>query len=241
MILVTGATDGIGKETALELQRRGESVIVHGRNKDKVWGEHTVVADLSDLDQVRAMAAELPRLKALVHNAGVYMRKRTMTNDGREMTMAVNHDAPVLLTHLVSAERIVCVSSIAHTRGRIDLDDIDMLTRWDPYSAYAASKLANVMFAVALSRRGVIANALHPGVVSTKLLKAGFGMEGPDSVKEGAETSVFLATSNDSVSGKYFVRCREAQHASFTQDFADKFYLASCKRVGVSPLPARDK
>jgi NAD(P)-dependent dehydrogenase (short-subunit alcohol dehydrogenase family) len=239
MILVTGATDGIGKETALELQRRGETVIVHGRNPEKVWGEHTVVADLADLDQVRDMAAKLPKLKCIVHNAGVYMRKRTMTKDGREMTMAVNHDAPVLLTHLVQAERIVCVSSIAHTRGRIDLDDIDMLTRWDPYGAYAASKLANVMFADAMSRRGMIANALHPGVVSTKLLKAGFGMEGPDSLKEGAETSVFLALANDDVSGKYFVRCREAQHASFTQDFADELYLASCKRVGVCPLPTR--
>jgi NAD(P)-dependent dehydrogenase (short-subunit alcohol dehydrogenase family) len=264
-VIVTGATDGIGRQTAIELARRGADVVVHGRDPARVravtkeLGERAappLIADLAELAQARKLADELLArgvpLFAIVHNAGVYMRKRSETADGREMTMAVNHDAPVLLTHLLldalragDEGRVVCVSSIAHSRGDIDVDDIDMRTGWDPYGAYAASKLANVLFAVELARRlagsSVTANALHPGVVSTKLLKTGFGMQGPDSLAEGAATSVFLALSDDvrGVSGKYFVRSRPAtpSAAARDDDLCRRFYEASCARVSVTPLP----
>ena len=178
----------------------------------------------------------------LINNAGVYMKTRTLTPDGREMTMAVNHDAPFLLTHLLleKLSRVVNVSSIAHARGRVDVNDIDFARGFDGYAAYASSKLANVLFSVELAKRApnVLVNALHPGVVSTKLLRAGFNMGGPDSHEDGAATSVFLATAALNVSGRYFVRSREATPNADANN-AERcaaFYEASCQRVGVTPL-----
>lgn len=249
-ILVTGATDGIGRETARILSEQGHDVIVHGRTLEKAQaivrqlGKGTAVAaDLASLDEVRALAGrkELGALDVLVNNAGVYMKTRKVTPEGgRETTMAVNHDAPFLLTHLLidRLERVVNVSSIAHQRGRIDVDDLDFERSFDGYAAYASSKLANVLFTVELARRftRVQCNALHPGVVSTKLLRAGFNMKGPDSHEDGAATSVFLATTDVGVNGRYFVRCKEATPNPDANDRAlcERFYEASRARVGLS-------
>lgn len=267
-ILITGATDGIGKETARILVERGARVVIHGRTLEKAEGaraeiERTtgkklpapVAAELADLDAVRALASEWGSrpLDVLINNAGIYAKKRRLTSDGRELTMAVNHDAPFLLTHLLldalraaPRGRVVNVSSIAHTRGTIDINDIDMAGGFDPYGAYAASKLANVLFTVELARRlaalpgaRVTVNALHPGVVSTKLLKAGFGGGGPDSLEEGAATSVLLALDDVDVSGRYFVAGHESRPARAAHDpeLCRAFYEASCARVGIEPLP----
>lgn len=250
-ILVTGATDGIGKETARILAEQGHDVIVHGRTMEKAQAivrslgkGRAVAADLASLDDVRAMAASLKdaRVDVLINNAGVYMKTRKLTADGREMTMAVNHDAPFLLTHLLldKLARVVNVSSIAHARGHVDVDDIDFARGFNGYAAYASSKLANVLFSVELAKRApnVLVNALHPGVVSTKLLRAGFNMGGPDSHADGAATSVFLATAPLNVSGRYFVRSREATPNPAAHDAAlcAAFYEASCQRVGIAPL-----
>jgi NAD(P)-dependent dehydrogenase (short-subunit alcohol dehydrogenase family) len=260
LVLVTGATDGIGAQTAIELAKRGARVIVHGRNGDKAaslarqLGDHAeepLVADLAQLSAVRSMAAQLvargQALDVLINNAGVYCTKRQLTVDGFGMTMGVNHYAPLLLTHLLmpallrsARGRIVNVSSIAHARGTIDLDDPQLTNSWDGYRAYAASKLANVLFTIELARRlretRVTVNALHPGVVSTKLLKAGFGMQGPDSLADGAATSVFLALDPDvKDSGAYFVRCRPERHRG-DGELATAFYLQSCELVGCAPL-----
>ncbi len=251
--LVTGATDGIGKETARKLAARGFDVVVHGRTQEKaeraraeVDAKRAVAAELSSLDAVRALAGQIEALDVLVNNAGVYMKRRALTADGREMSMAVNHDAPFLLTHLLLARlraskdpRVVNVSSVAHTRGRIDVDDIDMARGFSAYGAYAASKLANVLFTVELARRapGVKVNACHPGVVSTKLLKAGFDMNGPDSLDEGARTSVLLAAGDVDDSGAYWVAERRAR-ASIDERLCAPFYEASARRVGVAPLRA---
>lgn len=264
LILVTGATDGIGKETARILVDRGARVVVHGRTQEKAEAarselEHAsgralppaVHADLANLDEVRALAASLGAepLDVLVNNAGVFMKTRKLTPDGRELTMAVNHDAPFLLTHLLLPAlkkapqgRIVNVSSIAHGRGHIDLHDVDMEKRFDGYVAYAASKLANVLFSVELARRlqgtRVTVNALHPGVVSTKLLTAGFNMSGPDSHADGAATSVHLALDDVKATGKYFVAGRESTpaRAAGDEELCRRFYEASCRRVAVEPL-----
>jgi len=236
-ILVTGATDGIGKATALALAQLGHRVILHGRSPEKVQQTQaeisralpvaqleTVSANLASLAQVRALATEITsrfeRLDVLLNNAGVFMKEYQISPDGFEMTLAVNHLAPFLLTHELlpllraSQARVVTVSSVAHTRGQIHFDDLNLTHSFEGYRAYAQSKLANLLFSNELAEREmgkITSNSLHPGGVTTKLLKTGFGATGI-STTQGAETSVFLATSPtvESVTGKYFSESREA-------------------------------
>lgn len=269
-VLVTGATDGIGRQTALDLAAQGAHLILHGRNPDKLRDvQRTIqrahpdvqtrleVADFARLDDVRAMAARLNAddapIDVLLHNAGVYMNDPRATADGFEMTLGVNHLAPTLLTHLLLDRvrassypgRIVLVSSIAHTRGALNIDDFETLDGFTPYGAYAASKLANVALARALAPRlgaSPTVNSLHPGVVSTKLLTEGFGFEGNDSHAQGAATSVFLALdpSVASTTGAYFVRkaaTPSTNPLTHNADWIDRFYARSCALVGVEPLP----
>jgi NAD(P)-dependent dehydrogenase (short-subunit alcohol dehydrogenase family) len=270
VVLVTGSTDGIGKETALELARLGARVIVHGRNEARVARAFEevqkagaaampapLVADLSSLSQVRSMAAELESrglpIDALVNNAGIYMKRRELSPDGIELTLAVNHFSHVLLTHLLLAasvgktlSRIINVSSIAHLRAAIDLEDIDNTrAAYDEYQTYATSKFANVLFTVELARRlrarGVLVNAVHPGVVSTKLLETGFEMRGLDTLGKGARTSVMLAISPEyaHISGAYFIEGRESRmHRRASEEaLSARYYELSVARVGVEPLP----
>jgi len=253
IVLVTGATAGIGLQTALELGRVGMHVIVHGRSQRTVdnalqtlevaGGKVEGVAfDLSSLASVRRGAEELarrfPRLDVLVNNAGVFMNERVLTEDGLEMTFQVNHLAPFLLTNLLlkgpltgPGARIINVSSVAHTRGRMRFDDPQLARGFQGYAAYSQTKLANVLFTFELAERlpasQVTANCLHPGVVSTKLLIEGFGMGGSDTMEEGAETSVFLATSPEvaGVTGRYFARKREVNPASQALDVAARKQL----------------
>jgi len=271
LVLVTGSTDGIGRETARELVRRGATVVVHGRRSDKannVVAELETIAgakmpaalvgDLSSLADVRRMAKDLldrgDRIEVLLNNAGVYMKEATKTRDGFETTFAVNHLAPFLLTHLLlprlresSVPRIVNVSSMAHSRGQIDLANLGTVKGFEPYAAYAASKLANVLFTVELARRlgpQAAVNALHPGVVSTKLLTEGFGMRGGESLAEGAATSVRLALAPElaEVTGRYFSHGKEAAAAPIMRDreLARRFYEKSCELADVTPLPPRE-
>jgi NAD(P)-dependent dehydrogenase (short-subunit alcohol dehydrogenase family) len=181
----------------------------------------SVVADFSSLAAVRTMAAEIAeyrQLDVLINNAGVYMTSRVISPDGIEMTLAVNHIAHVLLTHLLlellkdnAPSRIITVSSVAHTRGMIDMPNLQGEKSFESYGAYAQSKLANVLFTYELARRlegsGVTVNCLHPGVIDTKLLRAGFPRIAGDSLPRGAETIVYLATSPEvaGVSGAYFI------------------------------------
>jgi len=270
VVLVTGATDGIGRETALELARLGARVIIHGRSQERLAAAYEelqsvsealppapVIADFASLSQVRALVAELERrglaIDTLINNAGVYMKRRELSAEGIELTLAVNHFAHVLLTHLLlesavgqALTRVINLSSIAHARAHIDLEDIDNTrTAFDDYQAYATSKFANVLFTVELARRlqarGVKVNAVHPGVVSTKLLTTGFDMRGPDSLGKGARSSVMLAISPEyaHISGAYFVEGRESHmHRRASEaDLAARYYELSVARVGVNALP----
>ena len=198
--LVTGATNGIGKVSALELACMGATVIVVGRNPQKleqtltdiraaagherIYGER---ADLSLMVEVRALArrieARYARLDVLLNNAGGIFTSRQVTAEGLEMTFALNHMSYFLLTHELldllkssSPARIVNVSSGAHhSVNGINFDDLQSEKRYIGFSTYARSKLANVLFTYEMARRlvgtGITANALHPGAVST-----GFGI-----------------------------------------------------------------
>ena len=192
-VLVTGATDGIGKETARRLAEMGARVFVAGRNPEKgaiavrdiatnTGTDRTefLQADLSVQADVRGLAKAVrertDRLDVLVNNAGVIMFRREETRDGIEMTFGLNHLNYFLLTHelldLLKASapaRIVSVASIAHRRAVIDLNDLQLTNGFGSWKAYSRSKLANIMFTYALARRlegtGVTANCLHPGFV----------------------------------------------------------------------------
>ncbi|HEX6715853.1 MAG TPA: SDR family oxidoreductase [Pyrinomonadaceae bacterium] len=242
-VLITGATAGIGHETARQLVSHGYRVIVHGRTLTKatqaveqlrsaraepVWGDLSVMAEVLNLaEQVRTIA---PTLDVLINNAGVYEHNRILTRDGFELTMAVNHLAPFLLTkELLTAlkaapqGRIITVSSSAHDKVPLKTEDFSFATDLEGYAAYATSKLANVLFTVGLADRlsstSVTAYAVDPGVITTRLLDVGWGITG-DPVEQGARTSVYLAKANDltGVNGSYFVDCRPAPAAIAAED-----------------------
>jgi NAD(P)-dependent dehydrogenase (short-subunit alcohol dehydrogenase family) len=236
--LVTGSTDGIGRHTARQLAAAGMKVIVHGRNKPKVDATLAALRDElpgAELDGVsfdvgtiagvrrgaQLVLEAAPKLHVLVNNAGIFANERLLTSDGVEMTLAVNYLGPFLLTELLGprltesaeggpASRVINVASVAHTRGRIHFEDLQLSTSWTGYAAYAQSKLAQVMHAMTLAERHepskLLAYSLHPGVVATKLLRQGFGPIAGLSPQAGAATSVKLAggITEDEPSGSYY-------------------------------------
>ena len=202
-VLITGATSGIGKATAMGLANMGARVVMVGRDRGR--GEAAVadikensgnasvdlmLADVSSQKEIRRLADEFgeayPRLDVLINNAGVFRSERITTADGIEATFAVNHLAYFLLTNLLlerlkasAPSRIVNVASADHSNGAIDFDDLQAEKGYTGAKAYSQSKLANVLFTYELARRlqgtGVTANCLHPGVVGTNL---GSGVSG---------------------------------------------------------------
>ena len=204
--LITGASLGIGRDTALGLARRGAQVVIMGRDAGRMRaaaerigreaGTERVaflLADLSSQAEVRRVAREFKdtysRLHVLVNNAGAIFTRRETTTEGFERTWALNHLSYFLLTQelleLLKASapaRIVNVASTMHTGGVIDFDDLQGERSYGGIRAYSQSKLANVLFTYALARRlegtGITANCLHPGGVAT-----GFGQNTPGALK----------------------------------------------------------
>ena len=195
--IVTGATSGIGKETARVLAHQGGTVILVGRNPDKTAATveefrreadtpniEYLLADLSSQDEIRRLAEEFisrhNRLDVLINNAGGYFLRRQESVDGLEMNFALNHLGYFLLTDLLldviiasAPARIINVSSGSHLRATIDFDDLRSHKGFSGMNAYGQSKLANVLFTYELARRlegtGVTVNALHPGFVATNM------------------------------------------------------------------------
>ena len=257
--VVTGANSGIGKETALGLAQLGATVVLVCRSQERGAaalaeikqrnGNDSVallVADLSSQRQVRRVAAayrqQFDRLDVLVNNAALARRKRAVTENGVELTLAVNHLAPFLLTNLLldrlkasAPARVVTVSSAAHKDAEINFADLQGGQRYATFGfgAYSQSKLANVLFTYELARRlegtGVTANCLHPGVVATGIfrdtplwLRTGLALARPLILgsAQGADTVLYLATAPEvaEVSGRYFEKRKPVQSSPLSYD-----------------------
>ena len=193
LVVLTGATRGIGQAAAVELARQGAEVVLVGRDPGRVVAvaraceatgggapAHEHVADLTLMAEVRRLAEELrsryPHIDVLANNAGALFASRQVTAEGFERTFALNHLAPFLLTHLLrdllGGGRVVTTASDAHQQGRLDLDDLQSKESYAAMRVYGTSKLCNILFTRELARRApeLHANCFHPGVVRT-----GFG------------------------------------------------------------------
>jgi retinol dehydrogenase 12 len=196
IVLVTGATSGIGLETARQLAVLGARVIVGARDPEKARAvadeivrcggrAETLTVDFASLDSVRRAARELgervPRLDVLVNNAGTAVARRETTGDGHERTWQTNYLGHYLLTRLLlplleksPSPRIVNVASEGHRQGRIDWDDLELSRGYGGFRAYANTKLAQVLFTRELARREprILTVALHPGAIGTGIWNA---------------------------------------------------------------------
>jgi len=248
VVLITGGTSGIGGAAATALAAMGAEVVISGRDEGR--GEEAVReiretagngpasfirADLALQAEVRALAERFrechDRLDVLVNNAGLVQSKRAETPDGLELTLAVNHLAPFLLTNLMlevleqsAPSRVITVSSEARRGAEIDFDDLQSQRRYRGFQVYGITKKANILFTYELAERmegtGVVANCLHPGAVSTNFAQNNRGpiallfrilkpfMRSPE---QGADTLVYLASSPEAgeLNGKYLTDRKE--------------------------------
>ena len=273
-ILITGATSGIGAITARELARMGAQVVVVGRDAKKTrsvvseiqqtTGNQRVemlIGDLSDLSEVRCLADEFKqrfdRLHVLINNAGAVFFNHRTTADGYEMTLALNHLSPFLLTNLLldrlnasTPARVVTVSSMAHWAAHVNPDQLNGHRFYWGWRAYSQSKLMNILFTRELARRvgsGVTANCVHPGFVASNFGKSNGGIYrtlwnvfelAAISPEKGAQTSIYLASSPEvaSVSGEYFYDCKQqvSSAESYNQDLASRLWDTSLKLTGLA-------
>ncbi|XP_047424819.1 retinol dehydrogenase 12, like [Mugil cephalus] len=274
-VVITGANTGIGKEAAIDLAKRGAKVIIACRDMEKAQaavteiiersGSNSVVCmklDLSDTKSIREFAEAInkdePKLNILINNAGVMVCPYGKTADGFEMQIGVNHIGHFLLTHLLidlikrsAPARIVNVSSMAHSWGSINLEDINSEKSYDKSKAYAQSKLANVLFTRSLAKRlegtGVTAYSLHPGVVQTDLWRH---LSGPQQFVmkmvspftknsvQGAQTTIYCAVepSLEKESGGYYSDCAPANCSAAGKDdvLAQKLWELSCQMLSIT-------
>jgi NAD(P)-dependent dehydrogenase (short-subunit alcohol dehydrogenase family) len=232
VILITGSTDGLGREVALRLAADGHHVIVHGRNQERgaavvqeieAAGRGSAAfyaADLASLDEVRDFASRIrrdyDRLDVLVNNAGIWATgnsERRLSQDGHELQFAVNYLSGYLLTHLLlplltesAPARIVNVASTAQTP--IDFDDVMMERGYTGGRGYGQSKLAQIIFTFDLAEQlegtGVTVNALHPSTLMDTQMVRDAGVAPRTTVDQGARALLQLITAPDLGSGRYF-------------------------------------
>src|SRR5437588_3057521 len=235
-VVITGATNGIGLAAAVELARRGAQLTLVARSESRaadvvrrIQAERAdaqvdvLLADLASQASIRRLASEAltkyPSIQVLINNAGAIYARQQLSPDGLELTWAVNHLAPFLLTTLLldrlkasAPARIVTTSSAAHQGARIPFDDLNAEGSWgrSGFPRYGETKLANVLFTAELARRlegtGVTANAFHPGLVATGfnrnngvLMRIGMALTRPfaRSPQKGAETLIWLVDAEE--------------------------------------------
>jgi retinol dehydrogenase-14 len=252
--LVTGGTAGIGRALALELGAAGLTVGIVGRDAARAEAARAeiataqrgasarvFVADLARLSDVRRLAAEVsqafPRLDHLVHCAAVFMPRRTTTPDGLETMFATNHLAPFLLTNLLlpvlrasAPSRILVLA--APSTVRLDFDDLQGERRFGALRAFGASKAADLLFVHELARRlsgtGVTANAVHPGLVRTALMRhapaplrwATALVSAPPARAAKAIAPLVVSPEYAGRSGRFFKDGRETEAPAYTRDDA---------------------
>lgn len=263
-VLITGSTDGIGLATSDGLASLGYKILMHGRTREKarmaaeklkekypdriidfVWADLSNPYEIDDMCEM--ITREFSDLSILINNAGVFMNNFTRDARGYEMTFSVNHLSyfhitmrllPLLLKNPVA--RVINVSSMAHG-NTIHFDDLHFQKSFTGYEAYSQSKLANILFTYELDRKlkdkPVTVNCLHPGVINTKLLRAGWGGMG-SSLEKGAATSIYLADFDEGEknSGKYFVNKKPApsSNESLNVETARRLWEISEEMTGVN-------
>jgi NAD(P)-dependent dehydrogenase (short-subunit alcohol dehydrogenase family) len=238
-ILITGATDGIGKLTAIALAKKSMHLLIHGRNKEKLkkfieeiksetnnQNIDGFTADLSSMSEVRQLAKDVlskeTGIDVLINNAGAGFADKRYGKDGTELRLAVNYLAPFLLTHLLlpalkeaAPSRIVNVSSAG--QSPIKFEDIMLERNFDGVTAYCQSKLALIMFtfdlAEELTEYPVTVNALHPGTYLDTNMVREAGIRPHGTAESGAEAELYLALSPEvkDITGKYFNVKKEAK------------------------------
>ncbi len=263
-ILITGATDGIGKELGKMFAHSGAKLLLHGRNPkrlaaamDEIYADSgnkdltPVLADFSSLSQVRAMAAEVAkitdRLHLLINNAGVYPSNKVITEDGFEQTLQVNYLSPFLLTVslipiLVGKDqsRIVTLSSIGHRYVWDNIRDPQMRFFWR-WVAYCRSKLLIIPMTRELGQQlsdtNITVNCIHPGVIRTKLIRF-LPLSWGSSVHSGAKTVYNLATNPEfnQVTGKYIEKYKIAQPSPIarSQRLQESLWRVSLRWAGLT-------
>jgi NAD(P)-dependent dehydrogenase (short-subunit alcohol dehydrogenase family) len=244
-VLITGSADGLGREAARQLARGGHEVVLHARDDARAQqalanvpaAAAALAGDLSSIASTRALAELINAagvFDAIIHNAGIGYREpiRVETDDGLEHVFQTNVLAPYLLTALVNPpSRLIYLSSGLHRSGDPDLADLQWEHRpWDGYQAYSDSKLFDAVLAAAVARRwpDVISTSVDPGWVRTKM----GGPGAPGELRPGAETQVWLATTNDPLalqSGRQFYhrRLRET-HPAVADPGVQDGLIAAC-------------
>ena len=274
-VLITGATDGIGRIAALELAKQKAHVILVGRNQQKteecvrqIRAESDnpkvdyLLADLSIQADVHRLATDyrhrFDNLHGLINNAGAIFMRRQLSQDGLEMTFALNHLAYFTLTNLLldmliasAPSRIINVSSNAHFSARLNYSIPPENKGYRGWGAYSLSKLMNVLFTYELARRleghPVTVNCLHPGFVASNFGKNNSGIIkflisllqlGAISSEKGAETILYLASSPEveGVTGRYFYNKKDIRSsgASYDQQAASRLWKTSMELARIN-------
>lgn len=269
LCMITGANSGIGLATAHELAKQGLHLVLVCRDEEKGKAAQSdiitqsgngkvdlLIADISSLTSVRALAdtfnSKYDRLDILINNAGVMNAKRKTTVDGHEEQFAVHYLGPFLLTHLLleklkssAPARIINISSKLHSKGTINLADLQAEEQYKMWGTYGASKLAVTMFTYRLAEHlkgsGVTVNCLHPGVIGSNIGNTPawikWFMKSPET---GAKTTVYLATSPDvaNTTGQYFVNCKVAKSSDESRDPSkiEKLWKVTSELVGLEAL-----
>jgi NAD(P)-dependent dehydrogenase (short-subunit alcohol dehydrogenase family) len=263
-VLITGANSGIGKEAAVALAGLGAQIVMLCRSRQRAEAAQAEIIQRSGNDQIEIVLADFAslasvaeaaktiterydRIDVLLNNAGAYFSKRETSQDGYEMTFAVNHLAPFLLTKLLlptieasTPARIINVSSDGHRFTGMNFKQLENPTKYHGLVAYSRSKLANVLFTYELAEqlkdRNITVNTLHPGVIASN-----FAVGGSDTFsflvdlirrfvltpEQGAQTSIYLASSPEvaNTTGKYFVKSKPRRSSAASYDRADQELL----------------